>query len=244
MTNPKIHFAGSFSPPQVTTAMVASTHTIPPDAQTTIDAAWEEARLRLGDRLYDGPMARLQSWRIENNRLHLTLGRTSYKPFLGTNLMHPELADQYGPDVLANPLGISALLQTSDGYLVLGRRGGGVAFHAHRIHPLGGTVEEEHQDVFAEILRELKEEAELNSTDIIDLRCVGLAEDTSIRQPELMFHAATRCTLAQINLDESEHDAIWPLRAEAAAVERAMRDADLTPIAVAALRLWYDAARP
>jgi 8-oxo-dGTP pyrophosphatase MutT (NUDIX family) len=236
-----IHFSADFSPRQIHTKWNDIPRSLPLEVQPLIESAWSAARARLGDRLYDGPLARLDSWHIADNQLHLELSRTSYKPFYGTNLTHPELAHKYGVDVLANPLGISALIETSDGHLILGRRGSGVAFHAHRIHPLGGTLEQG-GDVFAEIRRELQEEAALAAPDLIDLRCVGLAEDRAIRQPELMFHVKTKRLLAEVNLDLSEHDSIWSVRADEGAVQSAMADRNLTPIAVAALSLWLQAA--
>ena len=68
-------------------------------------------------------MCRLERWEAspDGSRLHLSMSTTSYKPFFGTNMSHPELADRYGPDVLANPIGVSPALETSDGQLLLGR---------------------------------------------------------------------------------------------------------------------------
>jgi NUDIX domain len=237
-----IHLAGDFSADQVECVEVYSHQVVPPAVAAAIESAWRDARSRLGEKIYDGPMARLESWRVEAGRLHLVLGRTGYKHFYGTNLFNPGLADQYGASVLANALGISVLVETADGHLILGRRGDGVAFHAHRVHPLGGTVEVGAVDCFAEIRRELAEEAGLSEEDLLELRCMGLAEDKAIRQPELMFYGRVRATLDRIKLDEAEHVGVWSVRAERAAVEKATLDAELTPIALAALRLWYDAA--
>ena len=182
MTEAIIHFTGEFSADHVETTRSDAPHPVPPQVQEKIESAWIAAGRRIGPKLFDGPMIRLNSWRIEKDRLILDLGRTSYKPFMGTNLMHPELADQCGADVLANPLGLSAALESADGFLLFGRRNPDMAFYPNRIHPFAGTAET--ADVFAEIRKELQEEAGLLDADISELRCIGMAEDRAIRQPE------------------------------------------------------------
>jgi hypothetical protein len=262
MRGPIIHLANEFLPHQVHCNHLPSIITLPDEVTAAIESAWQSAKSRLGTRLYNGPMARLDSWRIENGHLHLQFTPTTYKHFLGTNLCHPKLADQFGPDILANPLGISALVETSDSYLLMGRRGKNVAFHAHQIHPLGGTIDNVTADPFTEIRRELFEEAALRDDDLLDLRCVGLAGDPAIRQPELMFHAKSNLPLSKITLDPAEHDALWSIRADPSTVAQHLQNAskptpssciqgegqgggsaasEFTPIALAALKLWLRA---
>ena len=71
-----------------------------------IERAWQQAQSRPGIELFDGPMCRLERFHA-GKRLELELSPTSYKAFLGTNLTNSRLADQYGPDALANPVGLS-----------------------------------------------------------------------------------------------------------------------------------------
>ena len=98
---------------------------LPDKARELIDRAWQTASARPGVKLFDGPMCRLESWSaLAGGALQLTLSRTSYKLFMGTNMCHPELADRFGPQVLANPVGVSPALETADGFLMLGRRNG------------------------------------------------------------------------------------------------------------------------
>ena len=77
-----------------------------------------------------------------------------------------------------------------------------------------------------------------------DIRCTGIAEDLSIRQPELIFLARTTRTRGQVEaaLDRTEHHGSWAVAAERDAVEAALdaaapRDA-FTPVAVASLLLY------
>ena len=84
-------------------------------------------------------MCRLERWRASADRLEIDLSPTSYKPFVGTNLAHPELAEQYGGDVMANPVCVSPALLACDGFLVMGRRNASVAYYPNRIHPFAGA---------------------------------------------------------------------------------------------------------
>src|ERR1700722_6348318 len=196
MVDAIIHFSGDFPVDRVETIISDHPRSLPPEVQAIIETSLTSALARLGPRLYDGPMLRLNSWRIEGDRLCLNLGRTSYKPFMGTNLMHAESADVYGEEILANPLGLSAALESSDGFLLFGRRNSNVAFYPNRVHPFAGTLEQ--ADVFAGIRQELKEELNLVAIDISDVRCIGLAEDRSIRQPELIFRVKSNRTRVEI----------------------------------------------
>jgi hypothetical protein len=183
-------------------------------------------------------MVRLDSWQLKNEKLILNLGRTTYKTFLGTNLSHPELADTLGPAALANPLGLSAALESADGYLLLGRRNAKVAYYSNRVHPFAGSAEG--GDLCAEIRRELAEELHLRDQEIADLRCIGLAEDQSLRQPELIFRVRSTLNKDQIQsrLDLAEHAGIVAIAATQPHVTNAIVLAELTPIAKATLTLW------
>jgi ADP-ribose pyrophosphatase YjhB (NUDIX family) len=226
---------------RVTVEWTASTRRIVPEVERQIERAWAEASAALGDRLFDGPMCRLEAWQASEGELRLSLSRTSYKPFLGTNLKNVDLAETNGPEVLANPVGVSTALQTADGYLLLGRRNDSVAYYPERIHPFAGALEpREALDVFDEVYRELEEELSLRRDELQELVCVGLVEDEALRQPELIFTARAKVDRAELErrLDEAEHRATWSVLAEREAVERAMTEPLLTPVAVAALRLW------
>ena len=206
-----------------------------------IDSAWSSALARFGVHLFDGPMCRLESWSASEDRLALTLSDTTYKRFLGTNLTHPHLADRHGRQVLANPVGVSPALLTADNFLMMGRRNGSVAYYPHRIHPFAGALDPADTDPFAAVRRELHEELSLTDADLSDIRCTGIAEDLSIRQPELIFLATTPRTRAQIEsaLDPTEHHDTWSTPADPATVTAALEaPADFTAVAIASLLLY------
>jgi hypothetical protein len=77
--------------------------------------------------------------------------------------------------------------------------------------------------------------------DVAEVRCTGIAEDRSIRQPELIFRVTSTRTRPQIEatLDRTEHHASWAIAATSGAVDEALAaPTALTPVAMAALLLW------
>src|SRR5205823_1551705 len=125
---------------------------------------------------------------------------------------HPHFADQFGPDVMANPVGVSPILLSSDNYLILGRRNATVAYYPNRLHPFAGALEptdvvSDRADVFAAIERELREELNFSPGDLVEIRCLGLVQEPALRQPEMIFHARSRRTRDEIerSVDAKEH---------------------------------------
>jgi hypothetical protein len=238
----RVHALGNWSESQVFGSEVPSTRLIVPEVEKIIDATWEAAASQPGVNLFDGPMCRLESWGVSADRLELRFSRTSYKPFVGTNLYHADLADRYGPEILANPVGVSPALETSDGWLMFGRRNASVAYYPHRIHPFAGALEpRDGNNIFRAVERELAEELGLARDAIQQIHCIGIAEDQQLRQTELIFSAQVGLTRAQIEagVKKEEHHESWSVRAEESTIDTALANGQiLTPIATAALLLW------
>lgn len=236
------HATGDWPSSRILIAQSPSSRRILPEVERLIDQTWQTIAAKPGVNLFDGPMCRLESWTSSPERLSLVLSETSYKPFLGTNLHHPEWADQYGPSILANPVGVSPALETADGWLMMGRRNQSVAYYPDKIHPFAGALEpRDAMDLFGAVQRELAEELAFTPADIADIRCTGIAEDRSIRQPELIFRVVSTRTRSQVEatLDRTEHHASWAIPATREAIDATLGDvAGLTPVAVAALLLW------
>ena len=236
------HLTGDWAAGQVQVSWTQSTRAIIPDVERIIERTWTDALQQPGIHLFDGPMCRLESWRASGATLHLVLSRTSYKAFLGTNMRHPHLADQYGPSVLANPVGVSPALVSSDAFLMLGRRNASVAYYPHKLHPFAGAIEpREDLDLFAEVRRELREELLFDARDIEDVRCTGIVEDVALCQPEMIFALRSTRTRAEIEsqVDRKEHGGSWSIPATIDAIERALdRPEEFTPVAIASLLLW------
>lgn len=250
----RVHHAGDWPPDAVSTAWAASGFAAPPDVRRLVDDAWERAMLEPNRQLFDGPMCRLESWDVTGGRVSVAVSRTSYKQFWGTNIMHPELADRYGPGAMANPVGVSPALETADGYLLLGRRNAEVAYYPTRVHPFAGSLEpgdggggagdpavgSPGPDLFAAVRRELAEELGFTPADVELVRLTGLAEDVRLRQPELIFRVKSRLTRPQVEakVERAEHDHSVAVPATPDGVAAALHDRVLTPVAVAALLLW------
>jgi 8-oxo-dGTP pyrophosphatase MutT (NUDIX family) len=242
------HAPGDWGERDVAVAWGASSRQIVPDVEAAIERAWAEASRRPGVMLFDGPMCRLESWQASPARLSLVLSRTSYKPFLGTNLSNPQLADRYGKNILANPVGVSPALETADGFLLLGRRNASVAYYPGRVHPFAGALDPDDgvattggaPNVFTAVRRELAEELSLAADDIDDIRCTGIVEDRALRQPELIFRVTSTRTRTDVEakVDRAEHHATCAVPATSPGVESLLSDAALTPVAVASLLLW------
>ena len=240
----RFHALGNWSPEQVHVEHVPGGGRLRvPEIDAAIELAWKGALTRPGVTLFDGPMCRLVSWEATSDALRLVLSKTSYKDFLGTNLTHPEFADRYGPEVLANPVGVSPALITADGYLMMGRRNASVAYYPNRIHPFAGALDPQDASPFAAVRRELGEELGFRDVDIAPdgIRCTGIAEDLSIRQPELIFAVRTLRTRSEVEsrLDQAEHDESYVTLATGNGIATALGSLqEFTPVAVAAMLLW------
>lgn len=240
---PTFLHTGDWSPGDIDVEFAPSGRRIVLEVEAAIDRAWQSALAVPGAHLFDGPMCRLERWEVTPGgaRLRLTLSDSSYKPFLGTNMRHPEFADRYGPGVMANPVGVSPTLRTADGFLLFGRRNASVAYYPERIHPFAGALEpRDRGDVFAAVRRELGEELSLADADVHDVRCAGLVLEPALRQTELVFRAVTPLTRQQVvnRLGREEHRGVYTIPATEAGVEAALPEPLLTPVAVAALLLW------
>lgn len=234
---------GDWPPERVRTTAAPDSRLRIPAVERIIDDTWAKATAVPGVHLFDGPMCRLESWTANPQLLTLALSTTSYKPFLGTNLHNPHLADQYGEKVLANPVGVSPALETADNYLLFGRRNASVAYYPNRIHPFAGALEpKDASDLFAALRRELHEELALTADEITQLSITGIADDQAIRQPEIIFRATTTRTRAQVesSVDRTEHHASFAVPATPDGVDQALAEygAQMTPVAIAALLLW------
>ncbi len=217
-----------------------SSRVILPNVEKTIDETWARVASRPGVHLFDGPMCRLEAFEASPDFLSLTVSPTRYKHFVGTNLHNAHLADAYGRDVLANPVGVSTLLETADAHFMLGRRSAVVAYYPNRVHPFAGSLEPaDGADPFAASHRELREELAIENQDVTGTTCLGIVEDRTIRQPELIFFARTGLAMEQVSrqVDQAEHDSSWAIQATEPQVEQAVAEGALTPVAKAALLL-------
>lgn len=244
MSDPRlfIHAVGDWEPPQVRTHWSDQSHRrIDPVVEARIDAAWASAMSQPSARLFDGPMCRLEKFAATPDRLELFLEPTSYKIFLGANIANPQLAREFGKDVMANPVGVSAALVSSDDRLIFGRRSSWVAYYPNRLHPFAGALEPaDAGDIFAAMRRELAEEICVPAGELSEMRCLGIVEDARLSHPELIF--AVRCSRTagriDFDMDRDENNATWSAAVTPDDLATALQqNADFTPVAVATILL-------
>ncbi len=262
-----VDLAACFEPGQVHVAWSREVPPADPAREAMIARTWDDCVRKAraeGVELFNGRLARYLRHGVDDGKLRIEVGPTDYAAFLGTNYHNPHRVAEFGWENYGNPLGTSATVITSDGWLLYGQRSRYVACHAGYVHTFGGGVEADecepagHCDIFASILRELEEELSLAGDEIERAICVGLIRDAIVRQPELIFDVHVRPSREQIEKrlasspSAQEHDAIVAVRDEPDAVVPFIRaHRPIAPIAVGALLLhgrrrfgeaWYEKA--
>ncbi|MFW5840640.1 MAG: hypothetical protein ACOCZE_08675, partial [Planctomycetota bacterium] len=133
-----LDMVGKYPPERVRVKWSTLSRPVSEAVTELIDKTWAEQMEKAQGtdrRLFNGQLCRLEDCSTTGDDLTLDLGPIDFKTFLGTNLTHAHLRYEYGPDILGDALGVSAALQTNDGFLLLGRRSEHVYYHAGRIHP-------------------------------------------------------------------------------------------------------------
>ena len=236
----RLRIVQEFQRDRVAVRLVDSTRRIVPEVERQIDEAWHRTLARPGVNLFDGPVCRFESAVIDGDTLRFDVSRTSYRICVGTNFVNPHLADEFGPDVMAQSMGVSTGLLTADGFWMMGRRNASVAYYPGRVHPFAGSIEmAEHIDLFDNAERELREELHLPAEAIVGTTWAGLVEDTRLRHPESIFFARTTRSRDEVaaGVDAAEHDGVWSVANQPDAVAEAMQSDELTPVARAVLLL-------
>ncbi len=259
-----IEVEGRYTADQLSQTWTEDARPTAPNVEEIISRTWEtESSLAVqsGRNLYNSRLARLVRADASTTGLHLRLGDTCYRDFLGTNVFNaPEVA-RLNPAFLADAVGTSSIVLTSDGFLVLGRRSDRVALHAGYLHTFGGMLEAADRradgyDLFGGVRREVMEELGVGESEIGGVVLTGLARDRAIRQPEILFDLCLSLTRAELSarfhpgLSDGEHTAIEFLPDDPEAIVRfLMRTSRIAPVAQAGLLLhgrhhwsadWYE----
>ncbi|XP_034633500.1 uridine diphosphate glucose pyrophosphatase NUDT22-like isoform X2 [Trachemys scripta elegans] len=198
-----------------------------PGGQAWIDAVWE-ARCRRSPWLFNGSKFRLHSAQLDGGSLTFRLGLTCYKDFLGTNRagMARHLQQQGRQDFgdsqayLAEPLGVGAMVHTTDDCFVFLRRSLKVGEAPGLVdipggHPepqaVVGDVPEESirlqdlprqmvvKEIFNSILREIRDEVNLPLPTLSQPVLLGIARNqTSAGRASAEFYVRCSLTLEQV----------------------------------------------
>ena len=226
-----------------------------PAIEAAIARTWEaESAIAEEDNrdLHNGPLVRMFAVAADPASLHFSFGDTCYRDFLGTNLYNADLVQAENPNGFADPLGISAVIITDDGYLAVGRRSERVAFHRGRLHLFGGMLEPDDlvgaskgdgQALTGSIIREVCEELGIDASEVANTAIIALVRDRAIHQPELIFDVTITLTRDDLkkrfaNAADPEHTHIEFAADDPDSLRTFLQTAErLTPVAEAGILL-------
>jgi len=247
-----IHLAGSWFPPQVQINYQAIEYVLPDDFVRRAAAFWERLLAEGQRRIFNGALCRLESFREHDGFLHLALSRTCYRDLMFSNAHAEELINNFGESGPARALGISAIIETVDGYLPLIRRSAHVGEAPGGLDVIGGHVHpDEHMrndapEVFLAIKDEIQSELGIPADRLDHIVCCGVAENRRHRKPELAFFVPLPLTMQEVQRlaktarEAEEYAELFAVRAERAALQEfvAANHADLTPAALGCFHLY------
>lgn len=221
----------------------------PPDIQQVIDDNWalrlQEVNER-GGSLEDRQKVLLLNRAIEDDRLIIGLGRDYYRNFVGT-YFNQEIR-QNCPDMVPQLLSVTALLETSDNYLVLNKRSQAVFQYPGWISGLGGPVEADDVnergeiDPFVAAIREISEETGIDGQQVVRIECTGFMRDLVTGIEDMTFFAQTVLTreeieTAQVNIAPKEGESVF-MAADGQEIQRVLAHERLVSDAAALLTLF------
>ena len=166
---------------------------------------WKTAKAKNAN-VFNGKVFSYINSQIKNQNLIITIMETDFMSYTGTNL-NPNF--DKSDDEMANVLGISAILHTADDKFLMGKRSKFVSEGQNMWHTIGGNLDS--VDINANMLRELKEEANIPKESIKKFLIIGLVKNCRSHRPEMLFYAKTLLTSQQIkkyittSIDSFEH---------------------------------------
>ncbi|MDP3063250.1 MAG: NUDIX domain-containing protein [Chloroflexota bacterium] len=180
-----------------------------------MEQTWQEL-LRSGRRLTDGVLYRVLGFSQSAERLRISLGRTSYREYLCTNVAHPEWRQEYGPECMSDAVAVTGVAVTQDGQVPVQRRSALVGEWpgAYAVAPSGhpqppNTIQEA-------LMEELVEETGARHDEVEgEPRLTGLVLETARHKTEVTFLLRLALTWAQLKervpADAWEYQSLEPL---------------------------------
>jgi 8-oxo-dGTP pyrophosphatase MutT (NUDIX family) len=211
---------GRFAPDQISVHYNAALHIeLTDELQSEMERIWQEKLVQAQQQnfqLFDGKLFRMiDVEQLADSTLSLTLGNTSYKEYIATRT--PAFVQQLTRKGISNALAGCSVIETLDGFLLLEQRQGTDA-HNGRFHVIGGFMERDIDnkghapDPFAAMNREMREETGIQTDDIREQYCLGLAYDTLLPHPELCFVTRLKIPLATVSKRKAEDNEVQMLR--------------------------------
>lgn len=171
---------------------------LPIEMQEHVEQYWDTLSKEF---IFNGALARLDSWQLSGDRLDIQLRPSDYRTLLYSNQHVKKIRQQWGDHCLSRALGISAVLISSDRQLVFIQRSLEVGEFPGACDVFGGHIDvpanQGAPNVFASMAQELEEEAGLTPNEY-QLTLIGLIESTPNTKPELIFKAESSLTAQAI----------------------------------------------
>jgi len=249
-----IHLAGSWPRSRVQIDYQPFEYNWPDDFARRAVEFWEQLIAAGQRRIFNGALLRLEKFREHHGKLHLSFSRTCYRDLLFSNAHIQELINVLGETGPVRALGISAIIETADGYLPLIRRSQHVGEGPGGLDVVGGHVHpDEHAsngapEVFFAITDEIQAELGIPADLLGDFICCGLVENYYHRKPELSFFVALPLTLpelrqlAQNASEREEYTELLAIRAAKPEVKKFISENvdKVTPAARGCLELYIN----
>ncbi|MGR9138693.1 NUDIX domain-containing protein (plasmid) [Rhizobium leguminosarum] len=141
----------------------------------------------------------MKSLAAEEDALTLMVERTTFSAYITSR--SPEFTNVFPGSGRADPLGLTVLLVSRDGKLLLTQRSLSAEQNPGAVYFIGGYAEppkiDGNVDLFSEAAREVREEVGVEDLDVKKAWVIGMAYDPVYCHPELFF-------LARSSLSEQE----------------------------------------
>jgi hypothetical protein len=228
----RIHLAGHWSFAQVNIDYQPTEYKFPDVFSRRAEAFWSEILQQGQQRVFNGALCRLENYGAHNGHLQLSFSRTCYRDLLFSNAHTEELIAKLGEVGPVHALGISAVIETADGFLPIIRRSAHVGEGPGALDIIGGHIHpDEHfhggaPDVFVAIKDEIHAELGVSLDLLGDCICIGLTENFRHRKPELVFLVRLPVTMEQVRQlaqhapEADEYSELLAIRADQAKVEQ------------------------
>jgi len=229
-----IHLSGSWTTSQVQITYRSTEYIFPADFARRAEAYWQELIAEGKRYLFNGALCRLEKFREENGSLHLSFSRTCYRDLLFSNAHTEELVAKLGEAGPVRALGISAVIETADGFLPIIRRSAHVGEGPGALDIIGGHIHpDEHfyagvPEVFVAIKDEIHAELGVPLDRLADCVCIGLTENFRHRKPELAFSVRLPVTMEQVRQlaqhapEADEYSELLAIRTDESTLEKFM----------------------
>jgi 8-oxo-dGTP pyrophosphatase MutT (NUDIX family) len=149
---------------------------------------------------FDGSLLRMASYWVDGERLSIAASRTRFSAYVATR--HPAFASEYPDADRADPLGLTAIVLTTDGNVIVTKRSLLADQNPGGLYLIGGYAEpgesDGRVDLFNEIAREVEEEIAVRDVSRSEAIAIGLAYDPVFCHPELFLLMPSKSTAADI----------------------------------------------